>query len=40
MGLDNLEQFSFSIQEKISSKLNVCFQSAGLQGGFYSKVVM
>ena len=39
-GLDNLEQFSFLTQEKISSELNVCFQSAGFQGGLYSKVVM
>ena len=40
MGLDNLEPFSFLIHEKISSELNVCFQSTGLQGGLYSKVVM
>ena len=40
MGLDNLEQFSFLIQEKILLELNVCFQLVGLQRGFYSNVVM
>ena len=40
VGLDNLEQFSFLIQEEILSELYVCFQSTGLQGGLYSKVVM
>ena len=37
MGLDNLEQLSFLIQDKILSELIVCFQSEGLQGGLLFK---
>ena len=40
MRLDNPDQFSFLIQEKILLELKVCLQSAKPQEGLYSKVVM
>ena len=40
VGLDNLKHFSFLIQEKILSELNMCLWLAELQGGLYAWAIM
>ena len=40
VGLDNLKHFSFLIQEKILSELNMCLWLAELQGGHYAWAIM